>query len=175
MKQSFCARRDQRDSVTKQGSRVLITTQGEGRQATAESIDSQDKWKAQNGRISQGWQPGENWKPQTFINTTGAKVQCWIIHSLQQKASQGFNLIAHPDALQIGFVSTTAEGYKQTKQWVNYHRVIGVTHFYLFVDGQAARPEVRSFYSSFMLSSCTTDVVTQSIPLFALSGCLTGQ
>ena len=67
-------------------------------------------------------------------------------------------MIAHPDALQIGFVSTTAEGYKQTKQWVNYHRVIGVTHFYLFVDGQAARPEVRSFYSSFMLSSCTTDV-----------------
>ena len=44
--------------------------------------------------------------------------------------------------LQIAFVSTTAEGYKQTKQWVNYHRVIGVTHFYLFVDGVAARPEV---------------------------------
>lgn len=44
--------------------------------------------------------------------------------------------------LQIAFVSTTAEGYKQTRQWVNYHRVIGVTHFYLFVDGVAARPEV---------------------------------
>lgn len=43
---------------------------------------------------------------------------------------------------QIAFVSTTAEGYKQTKQWVSYHRVIGVTHFYLFVDGVAARPEV---------------------------------
>lgn len=25
---------------------------------------------------------------------------------------------------------------------MNYHRVIGVTHFYLFVDGVAARPEV---------------------------------
>ena len=74
------------------------------------------------------------------------------------KSLSNFNLIAHPDALQIGFVSTTAEGYKQTKQWVNYHRVIGVTHFYLFVDGQAARPEVRSFYSSFMQSSCMTNM-----------------
>lgn len=45
-------------------------------------------------------------------------------------------------AVQIAFVSTTSEGYPQTRKWVNYHRVIGVTHFYLFVDGQAARPEV---------------------------------
>lgn len=51
-------------------------------------------------------------------------------------------LLMRPSILQIAFVSTTAEGYKQTRQWVNYHRTIGVTHFYLFVDGVAARPEV---------------------------------
>lgn len=44
--------------------------------------------------------------------------------------------------LQIAFVSTTAEGYEQTKAWVDYHVIIGVTDFYLFVDGVAARPEV---------------------------------
>jgi len=43
---------------------------------------------------------------------------------------------------QIAFVTTTASGYRETRLWVNYHRVIGVTHFYLFVDGVAARPEV---------------------------------
>ena len=46
---------------------------------------------------------------------------------------------------QIAFVSTTGAGYKETRLWVNYHQVIGVTHFYLFVDGVAARPEVLHF------------------------------
>ena len=55
--------------------------------------------------------------------------------------------------LQIAFVSTTAEGYEQTKAWVDYHVIIGVTDFYLFVDGVAARPEVI-LLPSLLISPC---------------------
>lgn len=53
--------------------------------------------------------------------------------------------IAHmrpPVMLQLAFVATTADSFRQIKLWVNYHQVLGVSLFYLFVDGQAARPEV---------------------------------
>lgn len=70
-----------------------------------------------NGAVSKSWKPADSWHPQTLGNSTGSK---------------------------IAFVSTTASGYRETRLWVNYHRVIGVTHFYLFVDGVAARPEVMA-------------------------------
>ena len=41
-------------------------------------------------------------------------------------------------------MATTSESFAQIKLWVNYHQVLGVSVFYLFVDGQAARPEVIS-------------------------------
>lgn len=38
----------------------------------------------------------------------------------------------------------TSEGYDQIKVWLQYHQTLGVSLFYLFVDGQAARPEVQA-------------------------------
>lgn len=38
--------------------------------------------------------------------------------------------------MQIAFVTTTSESYKQIKLWVDYHKSIGVGTYYLFVDGQ---------------------------------------
>lgn len=65
----------------------------------------------------------------------------------------------HISLVQIAFVSTTAEGYPQTKQWVDYHHSIGVTHFYLFVDGIAATPEV---WSSWRLQNMHKKLILQS-------------
>ena len=38
--------------------------------------------------------------------------------------------------VQLAFVTTTSESFKQIKLWIDYHKSIGVNHFYLFVDGQ---------------------------------------
>lgn len=38
----------------------------------------------------------------------------------------------------------TAESYDQIRVWHQYHQSIGVSIFYLFVDGQAAHPEVQA-------------------------------
>ena len=38
--------------------------------------------------------------------------------------------------MQLAFVTTTSESFKQIKLWIDYHKSIGVNHFYLFVDGQ---------------------------------------
>ena len=38
----------------------------------------------------------------------------------------------------------TSEPYEQIRVWLQYHQSIGVSIFYLFVDGQAARPEVQA-------------------------------
>ncbi len=43
-------------------------------------------------------------------------------------------------AVQLAFVTTTSEGYKQIKLWTDYHKSIGVETFYLFVDGQVRIP-----------------------------------
>ena len=39
-------------------------------------------------------------------------------------------------AVQLAFVTTTSESFKQIKLWIDYHKSIGVNHFYLYVDGQ---------------------------------------
>lgn len=42
--------------------------------------------------------------------------------------------------MQIAFVTTTSESYKQIKLWVDYHKSVGVGTYYLFVDGQVIVP-----------------------------------
>eukprot|EP00884_Botryococcus_braunii_P019389 jgi/Botrbrau1/6133/Bobra.331_2s0028.1 len=74
-----------------------------------------DGWEPKNGKVNPLWRPGGGWKPGTFLDPQGPK---------------------------IAFVTTTSESYKQIKLWVDYHKSIGVGTYYLFVDGQAARPEV---------------------------------
>ena len=43
---------------------------------------------------------------------------------------------------QVAFVVTTSDSYQQISLWVKYHQSLGVSIFYLFVNGQAAQPEV---------------------------------
>ena len=38
--------------------------------------------------------------------------------------------------MQLAFVTTTSDSYRQIKLWTDYHKSIGVGSFYLFVDGQ---------------------------------------
>lgn len=42
-----------------------------------------------------------------------------------------------PDGPRIAFTVTTAESVAQIKVWLAYHRAIGVSIFFLFVEGQA--------------------------------------
>lgn len=46
--------------------------------------------------------------------------------------------------LQLAFVTTTADTLRQIRLWIQYHRAVGVTDFILFVEGQAAKPEVAN-------------------------------
>ena len=46
-----------------------------------------------------------------------------------------------PEGPKIAFTVTTAESPKQITLWMAYHRALGVSFFYLFVDGQANTPE----------------------------------
>lgn len=39
---------------------------------------------------------------------------------------------------KIAITSSTSAGLEQILPWLYYHRVVGVTHFFLFVEGQAA-------------------------------------
>ena len=45
---------------------------------------------------------------------------------------------------KLAFITTTSEPYDQIRLWYEYHRSIGVSLFYLFVDGAAATPQVSA-------------------------------
>ncbi|KAL4433671.1 hypothetical protein ABPG75_000112 [Micractinium tetrahymenae] len=45
------------------------------------------------------------------------------------------------DGPRIAFVVTTSDSLQQIRVWISYHRSIGVGTFYIFADGQAARPD----------------------------------
>ncbi|KAL4450650.1 hypothetical protein ABPG77_001006 [Micractinium sp. CCAP 211/92] len=45
------------------------------------------------------------------------------------------------DGPRIAFIVTTSDSLQQIRVWINYHRSIGVSTFYIFADGQAARPD----------------------------------
>lgn len=45
------------------------------------------------------------------------------------------------DGPRIAFIVTTSDSLQQIRVWINYHRSIGVGTFYIFADGQAARPD----------------------------------
>ncbi len=60
--------------------------------------------------------------------------------------------------VQLAFVTTTSEGFKQIKLWTDYHKSIGVETFYLFVDGQ-----VRSLKRHFSCCACCPPWKVQTI------------
>lgn len=39
-------------------------------------------------------------------------------------------------SVQVAFMTTTADKFRQIQLWTQYHRALGVSLFYLFVDGQ---------------------------------------
>ena len=49
--------------------------------------------------------------------------------------------------VQLVFVTTTSESFRQIKLWIDYHKSIGVNHFYLFVDGQVRLAYAASCYT----------------------------
>ncbi|KAK9809195.1 hypothetical protein WJX72_011143 [[Myrmecia] bisecta] len=98
---------------------VQVTTRSLGQEQphkTAEAKPDDAAYQPQNDKVSELWRPGNSWKPGGF-NTNGP---------------------------QLAFITTTSDSFKQIKLWVQYHQAVGVAKFYLFVDGQAARPEVSA-------------------------------
>lgn len=53
---------------------------------------------------------------------------------------------------QICVTSSTSGGLEQILPWMFYHKVIGVTNFFLFVEGKAASPEVSKVLQSIPVS-----------------------
>ncbi|KAK8570779.1 hypothetical protein V6N13_103183 [Hibiscus sabdariffa] len=49
---------------------------------------------------------------------------------------------------QICIISSTSAGLEQTLPWIFYHKVIGVSTFFLFVEGKAASPNVSKVLES---------------------------
>lgn len=46
-----------------------------------------------------------------------------------------------PGGVRIAFIVTTSDSLQQIRVWISYHRAIGVTTFYIFAEGQAARAD----------------------------------
>lgn len=63
-----------------------------------------------------------------------------------------------PD-LQICVTTSTSAGLEQILPWMFYHKVIGVTNFFLFVEGKAASPEVSKVLESIPVSKNKTQCV----------------
>ncbi len=85
--------------------------------ATATTLRSPPAWTPHNPPVRETWRPGGSWSPGTFADPAGPR---------------------------IAFVTTTAEPYDQIRRWYDYHVALGVSTFYLFVDGAAAAPAVAA-------------------------------
>jgi hypothetical protein len=46
------------------------------------------------------------------------------------------------EALKVMISTTTADSLEKILDWAQYHRLIGVDYFFIFVEGKAAAPEV---------------------------------
>ncbi|GER25826.1 elongation defective 1 family protein [Striga asiatica] len=49
---------------------------------------------------------------------------------------------------KICITTTTSAGLEQIVPWIFYHKIVGISNFFLFVEGQAALPEVYSALNS---------------------------
>ncbi|CAN6684731.1 unnamed protein product [Malus baccata var. baccata] len=74
----------------------------------------------------------------------------FFLHSDLQVACYGLMCCRQcfrSNAKEIGFIkisiqTSTSAGLEQTLPWIFYHKVIGVTNFFLFVEGKIASPKV---------------------------------
>jgi hypothetical protein len=49
-------------------------------------------------------------------------------------------------------MGSTSAGLHQILPWLYYHKVIGVSHFFLFVEGEAAKPAITSVLESIQVN-----------------------
>ena len=71
---------------------------------------------------------------------------------------------------QVAFVVTTSESLTQIKIWLAYHRAIGVSMFYIFVDGQVGGPWLHH-----ILPACAPRFLGQQAERAALCGARAAQ
>ena len=118
-----------------------------------------DSYVARNEKAAELWRPGAGFKPTSFIDMKGPKVLLHAavtgnaarIHGSCRARALGGRLWCSippcsafslalldqtPGCVQLAFVTTTSDSYRQIKLWTDYHKSIGVGTFYLFVDGQ---------------------------------------
>jgi hypothetical protein len=55
--------------------------------------------------------------------------------------------------VQICITTSTSAGLDQILPWMFYHKVMGVTTFFLFVEGNAASPNTSKVLESIPVSS----------------------
>ena len=76
-------------------------------------------------------------------------------------------------ACQVCVQTSTSAGLDQILPWLFYHKVIGITHFLLFVEGKAAKPSVAGVLESIPVRSSLeiskNPVVPISLSLFSIS------
>lgn len=72
---------------------------------------------------------------------------------------------------QLCITTSTSAGLEQTLPWLFYHKVIGVTNFFLFVEGKAATPSVSKVLESIPVSlNHSFSTTLYSFQLFWFSG-----
>lgn len=64
------------------------------------------------------------------------------------------NCSVHDFYMQICVTTSTSAGLEQILPWMFYHKVIGVSTFFLFVEGKAASPQVSKVLESIAVSFC---------------------
>lgn len=76
-------------------------------------------------------------------------VQAFSLERLTIYVMEVYELLFH---LQICITTSTSAGLDQILPWMFYHKVIGVTDFFLFVEGKAASPNVSRVLESIPVS-----------------------
>lgn len=67
--------------------------------------------------------------------------------------------------LQICITTSTSAGLDQILPWMFYHKVLGVSTFFLFVEGKAATPSISKVLESIPVSSILLLLSFSCIPI----------
>jgi hypothetical protein len=73
--------------------------------------------------------------------------------------------------LQICITGSTSASLHQILPWLYYHKVIGVSHFILFVEGEAAKPAVTSVLESIRVINLSLYFCCMIFPGILLTSC----
>ncbi|XP_006643956.3 glycosyltransferase-like KOBITO 1 [Oryza brachyantha] len=107
------------------------------------------------GSSSGGGGGGGSYFAVTSSSASSAAADCAEILGRSASSSHGISLYRgwgfDSDAgltPKICITGSTSAGLHQILPWLYYHKVIGVSHFFLFVEGEAAKPAVTSVLES---------------------------